>query len=131
MEDSKDHKHNPSSLAIDEVIFKEDKMIVRYTEKGTSTVLFDYNEKFRSFSLSTDKNGHIKNFRKQLTCEWNLICYYENSYLDILKRKEFTNNDKYDLDDIVYKKVHTNYNNFEYYLSICPIYSFIYQISMN
>lgn len=62
MEDSKDHKHNPLSLAIDEVIFIEDKMIVRHTEKSTSTVLFDYNEKFKTFSLSTDENGHITTY---------------------------------------------------------------------
>jgi hypothetical protein len=40
--DATDHKHNPSSLAIDVVIFKEEhKVIVKYTEKGTSTVLFN------------------------------------------------------------------------------------------
>lgn len=46
MEDSKDHKHNSLSVVIYEVTLREDKMIVRYTEKGASTVLLDYDEKF-------------------------------------------------------------------------------------
>ena len=132
VESSKDHKHNPMSLAIDKVLFNEDKIILKYTEKGTSTVLFDYDEQYRSFSLSSDKNEHIESIKIHLTNELNFIIgYYQNCYLEILKRKEFTNNDifflqyKYNLDDIVYKKEHTNKNNFEYYLSICPIYGFI------
>ncbi len=136
VENSKDHKHNPMSLAIDKVIFNEDKLILRYivhhNQKGTSTVLFDYDERYRSFSLSTDKNEHIKSIKIHLTCELNFIIgYYEKNCLEILRRKEFTNNDlmflkyKYDLSDIVHKKEHTNKNNFEYYVSVCPIYGFI------
>jgi hypothetical protein len=72
----------------------------------------------------------MKFFLKQLTCELHPMCYHQNINLVILKRKVFTNddriflNDKYDLDDIVNKKVHTNDNNFKYNRSICPIYGF-------
>jgi hypothetical protein len=74
-EDSKDHIHNPLSVAIDEVILKEDKMIEGYTEKGTFTVLLDYNETFKKFSLSRDKNGHMKNFKNNLFVTMKLFIW--------------------------------------------------------
>lgn len=36
VEDSKDHEHNPLSVAVEGIIFKADKMIVRHTAKDNS-----------------------------------------------------------------------------------------------
>jgi hypothetical protein len=133
----KNYKHNPlhNPDNIKEIELKGNKIKIKYNN-NTNTTLFDYEEKYRSFSLSSNIEEHIDLIKKQLSYERNIIRLYLNIFLNIrykiIKNILLNDEDKnninklnYNLDDILLIKKQSNNNNYEYYISICPIYSFI------
>jgi hypothetical protein len=61
LNNKKDYKHNPFSVdSIDKIEIIDKKLIIKYKNNTiTQTILFDYNENYRSFSFETNKQNHI------------------------------------------------------------------------
>jgi hypothetical protein len=140
LENKKDYKHNPFSVdGIDKIEIIDKKLIIKYKNNViTQTILFDYNENYRSFSFETNKQNHIKLIITQLNCQLNIIKIHIetiNSILNKIKNNVILDNIdiynlyhcNYNLDDILKTNKHRVKENYEYYISICPIYGFLLQ----
>lgn len=138
----KNYKHNPLATDnIKNIEVKNDKMIIKYNGKPNQTVLFDYLENYRSFSLYDNVNDHIKLIKKQLTCEINIInlLYIQpikNIVEKIDNKLELDNNNIFYINNYIYncdnyynlKDIYLEEkgeNKYTYYISICPIYGFL------
>lgn len=132
---TKKYKHNPFAFNENDmnVEIKNGKMIIQYKDQvNNQTILFNTNEKYRSFSFEPAVNRHIEQIKTQLNCEINIINinidYMKNIKIKLNNNTHINNFDidniynvNYDLNEVLYK-----YNNIDrYILSICPIYSFV------
>lgn len=140
LNNKKDYKHNPFSVdSIDKIEIIDKKLIIKYKNNTiTQTILFDYNENYRSFSFETNKQNHIKLIITQLNCQINIINIHietinlifnkikNNIILDTIDNY-YIYNSNYNLDDILKINKHRIKGNYEYYISICPIYGFLLQ----
>ena len=140
LENKKDYKHNPFSVdGIEKIEIIDKKLIIKYKNNViTQTILFDYNENYRSFSFEPNKQNHIKLIITQLNCQLNIINMHIeaiNSILNKIKNNIILDNidrynlyqNNYNLNDILKINKHRVKKNYEYYISICPIYGFILQ----
>lgn len=144
LEEKKNYKHNPLCINSDiqHIEFKNEQLHIKYKNNQT-TILFNLNENYRSFSLCQYPYEHVELIKKQLNCQIvlintfidtinniiiqinkNKLSFIEKNKLSFIEKYNLYNLD-YNLDDILKTKIHTNKKNYDYYLSICPIYSFL------
>jgi hypothetical protein len=134
VDDSKCHKHNPFAVDnIESCEFKQDKVFIKYKGNINSTVLFDYNEKYRGFSVTNDKTCHVELIKRELNCQIAQIdvCIHNCNYflektgeLSLQECKQFFES-VYDINDIILDQKYKNKSTVGYYLSICPIFGFV------